>query len=529
MPHGPRTAAATLAAAVLLTGCSGGGDTAGSGGGGDGEGAADPATSTEFPFVREGALAGAAGEAVDVQVAVTGLTRGPDATAVDLEVTALGDAVPEGTAEQNFPVLVDAEGRRAYEPLESPGGDVYGTSLPGGGMLRFGWTDVPHTLRIYYPRLEDGAEQVTFAGFGTGAMTGIPVSDAEEIPVPDPNYEEFSEDDPPPDGTPVVFDEEAPESGAEEGVYPVEGVVETEEASTSRTGDTETISLHSDVMFDHDEAEPVEGSGATVAEAAATIGSRRADGDTPVAVTGHTDGTGDDDYNQQLSEDRAEAVAEQLEKELGGTELDVSGRGAEEPVAEEGGSGDDEARAANRRVEITYAVSTDRGSRAGAPGEEGGGGDGEQGLESAELHTGDPAPFIVEEPEPAATQTEGGVRMDVQPLVQDGAFLAATVTLTNEGDEPAVPEFGSDAGAPLRFADDSLGALRLTDGEGTVRYPAQAVHEEEYGPLAEPLYELAPGAAYRAIAYFPAPEEPGESFVLHTGSFGEGELDVPVR
>ena len=43
----------------------------------------------------------------------------------------------------------------------------------------------------------------------------------------------------------------------------------------------------------------------------------------PITVVGHTDGVGGDDYNQTLSQERAEAVRDYLETELG-TDMKVS-------------------------------------------------------------------------------------------------------------------------------------------------------------------------------------------------------------
>lgn len=70
----------------------------------------------------------------------------------------------------------------------------------------------------------------------------------------------------------------------------------------------------------------------------------------PIVATGHTDAAGAPDYNRELSERRAEAVAEELRTHLG-----------EDLVVESGGEGDtallDEADDdAQRRVEISYSV-----------------------------------------------------------------------------------------------------------------------------------------------------------------------------
>jgi OmpA-OmpF porin, OOP family len=111
-----------------------------------------------------------------------------------------------------------------------------------------------------------------------------------------------------------------------------------------------TVSLSTDVLFAFDSAE--------LGELARNAVIEVADGltDVPgtIEVVGHTDSVGADDYNQQLSEQRAEAVAEVLRAELGtDADLQVEGRGSSEPVAEETDE-DPEGAARNRRVEISY-------------------------------------------------------------------------------------------------------------------------------------------------------------------------------
>ena len=70
--------------------------------------------------------------------------------------------------------------------------------------------------------------------------------------------------------------------------------------------------------------------------------------DEKVEVIGHTDSTGPDAYNQQLSERRAQAVADYLAGK-GITNMSIKGMGESQPVAD---NATREGRAMNRRVEI---------------------------------------------------------------------------------------------------------------------------------------------------------------------------------
>jgi outer membrane protein OmpA-like peptidoglycan-associated protein len=72
--------------------------------------------------------------------------------------------------------------------------------------------------------------------------------------------------------------------------------------------------------------------------------------DLKLEVQGHTDNVGGDDYNQKLSESRANAVLEWLRaKGIAADRLTAHGYGLKVPIAD---NGSDEGRAKNRRVEI---------------------------------------------------------------------------------------------------------------------------------------------------------------------------------
>ncbi|MFY7065729.1 OmpA family protein [Nocardiopsis changdeensis] len=80
------------------------------------------------------------------------------------------------------------------------------------------------------------------------------------------------------------------------------------------------------------------------------------DRNTPITVTGHTDASGPDDHNQVLSEQRAQAIAALLTEQLGQEwEITVEGAGSRWPRDHP-----DLGAAADRRVEITYTLSTGR-------------------------------------------------------------------------------------------------------------------------------------------------------------------------
>ena len=77
--------------------------------------------------------------------------------------------------------------------------------------------------------------------------------------------------------------------------------------------------------------------------------------DINVSVEGHTDSIGSDEYNQRLSERRAQAVKQYLvSKGIASSRLSTAGKGEQEPISSNTRDGRDnpEGRAMNRRAEL---------------------------------------------------------------------------------------------------------------------------------------------------------------------------------
>ena len=120
--------------------------------------------------------------------------------------------------------------------------------------------------------------------------------------------------------------------------------------STHTGGKDITVTLASDVTFASDSADLASGAEAQLKTVASQL-KQHPDGGT-LTVVGHTDDVQDDAYNQTLSEKRANAVKTRLEQltSLDKWQTSVSGKGESEPKIKDTS---EEARAANRRVEIT--------------------------------------------------------------------------------------------------------------------------------------------------------------------------------
>ena len=122
--------------------------------------------------------------------------------------------------------------------------------------------------------------------------------------------------------------------------------------STSTLADNQkvTITLASDVTFASDSADLAPAAEAQLQTVAGKLGQHPEGG--TLTIVGHTDDVQDDTYNQTLSEKRANTVKTRLEQltSLDKWQTSVSGKGESEPKIK---GTTDEARAANRRVEIT--------------------------------------------------------------------------------------------------------------------------------------------------------------------------------
>ena len=120
--------------------------------------------------------------------------------------------------------------------------------------------------------------------------------------------------------------------------------------STHAGGKDITVTLASDVTFASDSADLASGAEAQLKTVAGQL-NQHPDGGT-LTIVGHTDDVQDDAYNQTLSEKRANAVKTRLAQltKLDKWKTSVSGKGESQPKIKDT---TDQARAANRRVEIT--------------------------------------------------------------------------------------------------------------------------------------------------------------------------------
>lgn len=115
-----------------------------------------------------------------------------------------------------------------------------------------------------------------------------------------------------------------------------------------RRGDDIVLNMPSSVTFGFDSAELTSQARSSLNEVANVVSEYA---DTRINIAGHTDSTGDEAYNQRLSERRAQAVGSYLNQNgVSSMRLSTRGYGESQPVAS---NHTEEGRSQNRRVEIT--------------------------------------------------------------------------------------------------------------------------------------------------------------------------------
>ena len=159
-----------------------------------------------------------------------------------------------------------------------------------------------------------------------------------------------------------------------EAPVPIERYTKALDDSTStHTGSKDiTVTLASDVTFASDSAELTSAADTQLKTVAGQLAQYPGGG--TLTIVGHTDDVQDDAYNQTLSEKRANAVKTRLEQltKLDTWQTSVSGKGESQPKINDT---TDEARAVNRRVEITLTPTggTSKKNASPTPNSSGGG------------------------------------------------------------------------------------------------------------------------------------------------------------
>ena len=120
-----------------------------------------------------------------------------------------------------------------------------------------------------------------------------------------------------------------------------------EGAKVERIGEGIKITFDSGILFGFDSSKLTPNSRENVSDLAKTLNKYD---DTDILIQGHTDSKGTEDYNQELSEERATSVTNLLtDLNVSGKRITTVGYGETMPVAD---NSTEEGRRLNRRVEV---------------------------------------------------------------------------------------------------------------------------------------------------------------------------------
>ena len=318
--------------------------------------------------------------------------------------------------------------------------------------------------------------------------------------------------------------------------------------STQAGGKDITVTLASDVTFASDSADLAPGAEAQLNTVATQL-NQHPDGGT-LTIVGHTDDVQDDAYNQTLSEKRANAVKTRLEQltKLDKWKTSVSGKGESEPKIKDT---TDQARAANRRVEITLTPTggTTPKNNTTTPSSSSGSGSG-SGNGGGKLP--DPQGPVAKGPEGITLTAKGGgtqgdVTIALDQVTRSGGYLLGTVTCTvKDGSTGALlSQLCADPQTVLaNQRDEDGGAVQtllasdgltlLSDGERI--FPADYVdaYNKQHLPLTElNLYDHLKGGTTTVCVVWPDPG--GDTITLDhqhhriTNNYGYRLTDIPVK
>ena len=131
-----------------------------------------------------------------------------------------------------------------------------------------------------------------------------------------------------------------------------DALAESEAAAISREGDLIAISLKGDVTFDYNSAAVRQGLYAEIDRIANVLVKYP---QTVIVVEGHTDSTGSESYNMDLSQRRADAVKNLIvQRGVSAARIETMPYGESMPIAD---NSTEVGRAMNRRVDIKVAPS----------------------------------------------------------------------------------------------------------------------------------------------------------------------------
>ncbi|MBD8078285.1 OmpA family protein [Cellulosimicrobium arenosum] len=415
--------------------------------------------------------------------------------------------------------LVDLEGGTVREAAYTAEGEVVGSvgdndiiengREPVLGYVAFDAPDTP-TTDVLVPHV--------------GLVEDVPVVDAAKVPDLTVPVADLTAEAPGDLRVPTAF---------------IETYIAQDEGSvrTRRSAETVTLDISSDVLFDVDSAELSD----EADEAFWDVDFQLINASSgELRVIGHTDDVGSEEDNQELSEARAQAVADRMDvliDDLDRFDVVVEGRGESDPLTTEE---TDEARALNRRVTIELTGQGTDVVQESVTQETG-----EDGLPVAEgpVVEGLGGETVEHLDDLGQKQTLGVALLRVHRV---GSYLVGDLEVTNEGEKPvySTEVLSSIQDARGNTSGDWRGANNVTLLDGSLRtYPVDYLGEPglytfdgRNALVDQSVGSLEPGQSSRQSVVWPdtgtdtvTVDVPYGSTEYVTGSSPVRWVDVPVE
>lgn len=241
--------------------------------------------------------------------------------------------------------VIDAQAMKAYTPLIGQD-DTCKCSDTSYTLPSEPKPGKAYVMYAVLPELPEDMDEATVKVAGK-VFTDVPVEDGLMTPEK-PKDEPILVGKGWPKVNPASIDKV---KDVEKFIYPIsENSKILDSAVATRDEGAQTqIDIAADVLFEFDKATLTGKAKGEIKTAAEQI--RQAKPKGTITITGHTDSEGAKDYNQDLSERRAESVAKEIKPLLPkGVDVTTEGKGESDPIAS---NENDPGKAKNRRVTIT--------------------------------------------------------------------------------------------------------------------------------------------------------------------------------
>ena len=389
----------------------------------------------------------------------------------------------------------------------------------------------PETVPLFYADFPAPSSDSVGIAFGDNAavLTDVKLSESQRYEVPkltDIDYRwAHQEDLSNPYGGGAIYERRFPMSLVTESVM---------DTSVSDRGDLSALNVSSDVLFDFD-SDKVKDSDSKLINGIANELKKSAAGQ-KVTIEGHTDDEGDEKYNVDLSNRRAESVKKVLEPKVSGSGIsfETKGFGESQPILpNRTASGDPikKNQAKNRRVSFSYKPQGDIDPNVDT---------GKKISDLKKMKPGDSTDTLASGIVPSPKDTDAPeMQLDIKVIEEYGEFLKVTFAVKTASGQDVERAFtqGADIEGKMSFGNNPVTHYRDTpttiDMQLWDKSNNLLAHSVTAGPLdclcsrsVRPTdKEKARGEAVEMYAFFPKKGITSDTLTLRVGGMSQMEFN----